>query len=199
MEAFAGLLSGLGRDICLEGLSREINLSLEEECFADEFWARTGYRPVDCVAVNISAGGENRKWAVERYAAVCRCISDIGLKPLLLYAPGDLTQAEAVHRRGQEVLLSPVTPSILHLAALLKGVNLLISPDTSVVHIAASFGIPVVGLYLPFDPGLPCWHPWGVRSEILMASDNESLDTVSPEIVSEAVERLISATLIGVR
>jgi ADP-heptose:LPS heptosyltransferase len=116
----------------------------------------------------------------------------MGLTPLILYSPPDFEAASAIHRSEPGALVSPVTPSILHLAALIRGVTLLVSPDTSVIHLAASSGIPVVGMFLRFDPSLPKWYPWNVKSEVLMASDHISLDSVSPEMVSGAVRTLVS-------
>ncbi len=199
MDAFAGLLSGLGRKVETAGLNREIALSKEETGFAEDFWNRSGILPRVCAAVNISAGGENRRWEAGRYARVCSCILDLGLKPLILYAPADYEAACAIHRIEPSVLISPLTPSILHLAALIRGVTILVSPDTSVIHLAASCGIPVVGMYLPFDRSLPKWYPWDVKSEVLIASDHISLDSISPEMVSGAVRKLVSDTVYGVQ
>ncbi|MCK4806157.1 MAG: glycosyltransferase family 9 protein [Candidatus Aegiribacteria sp.] len=197
MDTFAGLLSGLGRKVETDGLNREIVLSKDETGFAENFWNRSGILPGDCAAVNISAGGENRRWGIDRYTLVCSCILDLGLKPLILYSPQDFKAARAICRSEPGALFSPVTPSILHLAALIRGVTILVSPDTSVIHLAASSGIPVVGMYLPFDPSLPKWYPWDVKSKILMASDHVSLDSVSPEMVSGAVRTLVSDTIYG--
>lgn len=192
MDAFSGLLSGLGKLIETDSMQREITLSGEETDFAEDFWNRSAISPENCVAVNISAGGENRKWGVERYTRVCSRILELGLRPLILYSPHDSSSAEAVCRSEPGSLISPVTPSILHLAAIIRGVSVMVSPDTSVIHLAASYGIPVVGMYLPFDPSLPKWYPWDVKSEILMALDHSSLDSVTPEMVSGAVRRLVS-------
>lgn len=196
MDAFAGLLSGLGRRVETKGLNRDIALSGEEIRFAEDFWNRSNTSPGNCVAVNISAGGENRRWGASRYARVCSCIIDLGLVPLILYSPRDLSSAEAVCRSEPGSIISPVTLSILHLAALIRGVSLLVSPDTSVIHLAASYGIPVVGMYLPFDPSLPKWYPWDVSNRILMSSDEKSLDSINPDAIADAVRELLLEALI---
>ncbi len=191
MEAFAGLLSGLGKRIETVSMNREVTLSGEETGFAEDFWNRSGTAPGNCVAVNISAGGENRVWGVSRYARVCSRIIDLGMRPLILYAPRDLIEAEAIYSSEPGVLVSPVTPDILHLAALIRSVSMLVSPDTSVIHLAASYGIPVVGMYLPFNPSLPKWYPWDVGSRIQIASDDKSLNSVDPDTVADAVRELM--------
>ena len=57
----------------------------------------------------------------------------------------------------------------------------------------------MVGMYLPFNPSLPKWYPWDVKSEVLLASDHISLDSVSPEMVSGAVRRLVIDMIYGVQ
>jgi ADP-heptose:LPS heptosyltransferase len=192
MDAFAGLLSGLGRPLDTDGPDREVRLSGEEVNFARYFWDSRDSMPGDCAAVNISAGGPNREWGPDRYLAVCRNLKSMGLVPLVVSAPCHRERAEAIGRELEGVLVPPSTPTILHLSAILKGVVLLVSPDTSVIHLAASMGIPVVGMYLPFDPALPKWYPWMVPNRVIMSSRHESLDPVSPEDVSTAVREILA-------
>lgn len=192
MDAFSGLLSGLGKEVETdEPFVREITLSCIEMDFADRFWSGVNAVPEDCVAINISAGGENRWWGIDRYMEVCRGIISLGMKPLLLYAPENWDKAESIALQEAETLLSPLTPTVLHVAALIRNVRLLVSPDTSVIHIAASSGIPVVGMYLPFDPSLPKWYPWRVNRRILMAEDNRSLETISSDSVINSVREIL--------
>lgn len=191
MDAFSGLFSGLGRKVETEELVREISLSDIETDFADRFWSGLNAVPEDCIAINISAGGENRWWGVDRYREVCRGIISLGMKPLILYAPEHEKRAESIAMLETETLLSPLTSTVLHIAALIRNIRLLVSPDTSVIHIAASNGIPVVGMYLPFDPSLPKWYPWRVSSRILVSDDHRSLKSISPESVIRGVQKIL--------
>ncbi|MBN2585836.1 MAG: glycosyltransferase family 9 protein [Candidatus Fermentibacteraceae bacterium] len=195
MDAFSGLLCGLGRPFDADGYDRGVRLSGEERNFARYFWDSRGYSPGDCAAVNISAGGPNREWGTDRYLTVCRSLKSMGLVPLVVSAPRHRERALSMGRELEGVLIPPPTPTILHLAAILEGAVLLVSPDTSVVHLAASMGIPVVGMYLPFDPALPKWYPWMVPSRVIMSSRRESLDPVSPEDVSAAVREILAGLL----
>ncbi len=195
MDAFAGLLSGLGRPVGTDTLDREVSLSREETDYARRFWDSAGFLPGDCAAVNISAGGPNREWETEKYASVCRDLLSMGLVPLLVAHSSDRERGEAIVRRMEGSAMAPPTPTILHLAALLRGAVLLVSPDTSVIHLAASMGIPVVGMYLPFDPSLPKWYPWHVENEVITADDEISLASVSPDRVSDAVRKLVSGSI----
>ena len=195
MDAFTGLLSGLGRDIGLENPDREPRLSREEVEFAEDFWAGCDHLPGDCAAVNISAGGSNRYWETGRYVALCREMASMGLRILLVSSPDDMPRAREIASGVDPAVVPPPTPSILHLAALLRGVMLLFSPDTSVVHLAASMGVPVVGMYLPFDPSLPKWYPWRTRHQVLMASDAASVNSIDPVDAGDAVRRLVAGEM----
>lgn len=191
MDAFSGLLSGLGKAVETEELIREITLSDSETDFAGRFWDGLDAVPEDYIAINISAGGENRWWGVDNYREVCRGIIAQGMKPLILYAPENMDKAESIALLDAETLLAPQTPTVLHVAALIRKARLLVSPDTSVIHIAASSGIPVVGMYLPFDPSLPKWYPWRVNRRILIAEDSRSLETISSDSVLNSVREIL--------
>lgn len=195
MDAFSGLLSGLGRPIDPVGADREVRYSQEEMWFARRFWEASDPSPGDCAAVNISAGGPDRDWGTERYAAVCRDLLSMGLVPLILSSPSDRSKAEGIGIRAGGALVPPATPTILHLAALLRGTALLISPDTSVIHLAASMGVPVVGMYLPRDPSLPEWYPWNVPCRVITSESAESLGSIGPDRVSSAARELVALIL----
>jgi heptosyltransferase-2 len=53
--------------------------------------------------------------------------------------------------------------------SLMRRMDLCFGVDTGFVHIAASFHVPVVGLYGPLDPAR--WHPWDTKHTILRPTD----------------------------
>jgi heptosyltransferase-2 len=59
--------------------------------------------------------------------------------------------------------------SIRDAGSLMRRMNLCFGIDTGFIHIAASFHIPVVGLYGPLEPGR--WHPWDTKHTILRPAD----------------------------
>jgi heptosyltransferase III len=192
MEAFAALLSGLGKPICPMQEDRAPRVDADEEEFAAGFWGLSPVPPGECVGVNLSAGGENRWWGSENYAALCGMLVSAGLRPLIIHGPGHADRVRAVAEISPGVLAAPPAPDILHLSALIGGLRLMVSPDTSVVHLAAAHGMPVVGLYLPTDPTLPIWHPWMVPSAVITASHPSSLSSIPPRSVFEQAERLLA-------
>ena len=51
----------------------------------------------------------------------------------------------------------------------MRRMNLCFGIDTGFIHIAASFHIPVVGLYGPLEPWR--WHPWDTEHTVLRPAD----------------------------
>jgi len=191
MEAFAALLSGLGKPVSPVQEDRSPRIGAGEEEYSSAFWRRSPAAPRECVGVNLSAGGDNRWWGAENYAALCGMLTVAGWRPLVIHAPGHSGRARTVLEASPGALAAPPAPDILHVSALIRGLRLMVSPDTSMVHLAAAHGIPVVGLYLPFDPSLPKWHPWMVPSAVLTADRPCSLASITPLSVFEEAERLL--------
>ncbi len=53
--------------------------------------------------------------------------------------------------------------------SLLRRMNLCFGIDTGFIHLAASFHVPVVGLYGPLEPWR--WHPWDTKHTVLRPAD----------------------------
>lgn len=83
----------------------------------------------------------------------------------------------ATHRRIMEGVGAPLrTPPVdwserldlREAAALISRMNLAVGIDTGLLHIAASFLVPVIALFGPMNPA--CWHPWGTRHTVLQSN-----------------------------
>jgi ADP-heptose:LPS heptosyltransferase len=53
--------------------------------------------------------------------------------------------------------------------SLMRRMQLCLGIDTGFIHIAASFHVPVVGLYGPLEPWR--WHPWDTKHTIVRPAD----------------------------
>ena len=80
------------------------------------------------------------------------------------------------------------TPSILHLAAAVRGAAAVVSPDTSVIHFATAQQTPVVGLYLEENEFLP----YGSISRVLFAPDRMRASLISVEDVYNALTGMLA-------
>ncbi len=79
------------------------------------------------------------------------------------------------------------TSNIHELLALVKGATLVVTPDTSVVHIASAFERPVVALY----PVRHEWPPYKTPYRLLLAEREQPVSSIPVEAVLEACRELL--------
>jgi len=162
---------------------------------AQEFSARTFREnkmiPAKTFGINISAGHDVRFWGVENFRTLIASLQHDyrGRTILVLSKPSQRALANDIVKGFENVVLGPVTHSFDEFAALIENLSILITPDTSAVHLAAAFDIPSVVLYVQSDKSLRVWDPYKTRSELLIA-DVDDLRIISPEKVLRAVRRL---------
>ena len=186
------LLEGLGKEIDDSGLDRPPVLSSEELEFASSFWRSSGLDLRGrAVGVNISARDPLHRWSDEKTSALCRGLLAMGRTPVLFWAPWDGERAESIAASALGTVAAPRTPTVLHSAALIKDLSLFVTPDTGLLHIAASFGVPVAGLYKSNEEHLPTWYPWRVENVVL--EDAVSVDRIEVPQVIHGIEKLASS------
>ena len=184
------LLEGLGKRIDASELDREIRLSSEEIGFANTFWREAGLElRGKATGINISTRDPRHLWGESKIKELCSRLNSSGHVPILMSTPFEHMKALQIASSSPGTLVAPVCPTILHATALLKGLRIFITPDTGIVHVAASQGVPVVGLYCPNESHLPLWYPWKVPHEIISAT--RSVAEIEVVDVQEAVERLL--------
>jgi len=157
---------------------------------AETFWKQHDLEERQVLGVNISAGGSQRFWGTENFRELLEGLQrELPLaRVVLLFHPADRWTAEEITAPFAEVMLSPDTHSFDEFAALVQRLSLLVTPDTSAVHLAAAFQVPAVVLY-PRDERLDLWTPYESPAETLMA-DTDDLKTIAPRAVLSAVRSL---------
>ncbi|OPL19440.1 MAG: hypothetical protein AVO35_10505 [Candidatus Aegiribacteria sp. MLS_C] len=187
------LLCGLGRDIPDADLDREVRLSTAELDFADGFWRTAGLRYRGrTVGINISARDPLHSWPLAGVRELCTLLVGSGRKPVLFSVPSEHSEVTALAVAVPGTLAAPPCPGILHAAALIRDMAMFVTPDTGLVHVASSYGVPTVGLYVPNEEHLPLWFPWRVENEVLMGEG--AVSSIAVGDVMDAVERLSCRT-----
>lgn len=166
-----------------------------------------------------------RFWNPERWVALMHwLVEDQGCELFFCGGPAD-----AVLRASLQAAVGPAVAAHLHdysetcslaeAGALVMRMNLCVSVDTGLVHLAASFHVPVVVLVGPTDPNQ--WSPWGTRSAVVRSPrvrrrltdrvaeflhalrgtplawplGRASMNDITVEDVQERITALLSATL----
>jgi len=117
---------------------------------SDAVDAGSSGRPI--VVVHLGAAfGPAKVWPCERIVEFCRLIRADGALPALMGAPGDAELAARVAEAAPVAnLVGRDSPALL--PAFLAEVDVVVSGDTGIAHLAAAIGTPVVALFGPTDP-----------------------------------------------
>jgi ADP-heptose:LPS heptosyltransferase len=166
---------------------------------ADAFIASlNGESPGGIIGINVSAGRPTRVWQAEKTKALIRRLLDTypSRRIVISSAPNERDRAVAL-AGAFESRVDPLPPglTLLEVAAILSRMSMLITPDTSLVHIARSFRVPVVGLYTRFQKNFAMWRPYGQESgAVISGNDYNIFDIGIDDVYAAVVELLPSET-----
>ncbi len=114
------------------------------------------------------AGGAHKVLAETTLAAVGRELAGSGLEVVVAWGPGEIDRARrVVEGAGGGVRMAPPT-NILELSLLLGGAALVVGGDTGPVHLAASFSVPTVAVFLASDSRRN--GPLGTKTAVVAAA-----------------------------
>jgi ADP-heptose:LPS heptosyltransferase len=99
------------------------------------------------------------------------------------------------HEQSSYVLPSYPTESILDVGALVDAVDLVITPDTSLVHIACAFDKPLLAIYRNDVNAFKAWHPKSSRNRVVFSKEFNSLETLNIDEISSKAFELISLNI----
>lgn len=168
-------------------------LALEYPLSAEERVAAEAVLGAPCkarrVGVNVSGSSEERSWQVEKWVqCVEHLVQHYPDAEVVLFAAPHHTERQQLIANATGVRAVPVVPTFHAFAALIGTCTLLVTPDTSVVHLAAAFRIPSVVLFAHVDSAAS-WHPY--RSpHVVVTSDSNQLSDIAVADVLAAVEHL---------
>ena len=148
------------------------------------------------IGINLSSGAPSRIWPKEKWIELIKQL----LKNLpdaqiiLITVPHERVFAENIKGLFPErVHLTPQNLDILGVSAVIKNLDLLVTPDTSLVHIARAFNVPVAGLYTRFAKNFDLWHPYGMKEQAIKAESEHNIFDISVGQVLERMQLLVKA------
>lgn len=170
----------------------------------DEYLAgvRNGGDTSRLVGYNLSAGSATRLWAEEKSIdLVTRLLkSDPSVKVVLFTIPKERTKGERIALQfRQNVYQVPPAMSLLEASALIARLDLFISPDTSLVHIARAYKVPVVGLYSRFMKNFLLWRPFGQEGGAVVSGNDDNIHDITVDQVFDAYQHLAAKQKIVTR
>jgi heptosyltransferase-1 len=96
----------------------------------------------------------SKEWRAEDWIETGRWLQGRGLQPVLPW--GTETERQTAERLSSAIPGSRVLPrqSLDLTAGVIAGATVVIGVDTGLLHLAAAYRVPLVGIYVATDPGL---------------------------------------------
>ncbi len=94
--------------------------------------------------INLSASNRSKEWGVDRWQTFLEKVDE---EVIILSTADHIKNKKFLEDRFTQVIPSPQTVTIFDVAYLVKHMRVLVTPDTSLVHIASCYNTPIVALY----------------------------------------------------
>ena len=146
-----------------------------------------GLRPI---GVNISAGQPNRYWTEEKWKTLIGSFPDERF--VVLSAPDDTDAKQRLEKSCPNVIATPPTRNLYEASRITGTLRLLVTPDTSMVHVASGAGVPIVGLYREAAQDISRFGPYAVPYKLIV-SDTGRVSDIKPDAVATAMRELLQA------
>lgn len=122
--------------------------------------------PGPTALINPGSGSTLKEAPIELWVDVIRGLHDLGLRALVLGAPGTRTDPRLLAAAPD---VRPIRMPLRELPPLIAGAAVVISPDTGILHLASAIGRPHVGIFGPTDPAF-CGPYRPARGEVVETS-----------------------------
>lgn len=192
IERYAYLLRESGLAIDDKDVKPEIYLNSElDELLKNQFSdIKKNYK---LVGINISAGAPIRKLSSERWIEVLNGLKNVyeKIKIVLLYEPNDFESAEKIKTQvSNEIIIDCGKNTFQKFACTIKHLDLLVTPDTSAVHIASALNVPVIALYPNVRWNFISFAPYKTKSISILSSE-ENINLIQTEDIINAYKNFI--------
>jgi ADP-heptose:LPS heptosyltransferase len=150
------------------------------------------------VGFNMSAGSPTRMWAEEKAVDLLKRITNKyeNCRIILSTVPSERRRAEKLRQMlNGNVVLVPDGLSLSGVAAIIKYLDVLISPDTSLVHIARSFRVPVVGLYSRYMKNFLLWRPYDQKTGAVVSGSDDNIFDITVDQVFDTLSAVLDHAL----
>lgn len=166
---------------------------------SDERRARAAHivdRPTNAlhVIVNLSAGNWYRQWSEQRneeLITLLRLTFPNVVCSMMADASRTGMATSIASRFDSNVRAISGIDDLLTVVAVTGEADVVITPDTSIVHAASNMGTPVVVMYTRKATFINEWMPHGVPFRAVVTNGREELESIEPQRVVDALQDLL--------
>ena len=140
------------------------------------------------IGINLSAGQPNRKWQENNWISLLEMFP--GKRFVVLCSPEDQEEKLRIEQHCNQVMPSPPTRNLYEAGLIIAALKLLITPDTSLIHVASCSNTPVIGLYRKAMQDISRFGPLLIPYEIVISETGEVCD-INVKMVSSALRKAL--------
>jgi ADP-heptose:LPS heptosyltransferase len=147
------------------------------------------------IVLNISASSDERKINKIFFRNIITQLENnfSNVQVLVTSSPDELLKAkEYVSIVNSNMLSVYRTQSIMDLCSLIEHADLIITPDTSVVHLASSYNKPIVAFYTKKDENYLKWKPISKEQKVLFSSSKLDVNDINFVLAINFIQRIIT-------
>lgn len=164
--------------------SAQINYSFKPESnkYAEE--QLKSFKDKFLLGINITAGSEARFWEKDKFKKLIETINNYQLNHVLFT---NLEYYEIAQEITSEKNIFPPNEDFDIFAAGISKLNMLFTPDTSIVHIASMMKIPVFGLFVKYKTKDMIWSPYNTDFESVITEESTLQNVTFDEVKNKFI------------
>lgn len=143
------------------------------------------------IGIILSGSSQEKFWGINNFNELIKLINNKFDFEIVIFATAKHKKFLQNFNNLKNVYFAPFVSEFEKFASMVQTCDFLVSPDTSSVHLASAFKIPVVALYT-FENnryGMP-WFPYGTKS-VTLVSKRAFYSDISPKEVFDGLVKLI--------
>ncbi len=140
------------------------------------------------IGINLSAGHIGGHRTIQQWSGLIK--EFLNETFIILSAPQDLEEKRKLEQLHHNVLPSPSTQNIFEVGEIVKKLKILITPDTSLVHIAACSDTPIIALYRKHLADRTQFGPLSTLQEIIISPTPDVID-IDPKQVTTMLKKVL--------
>ncbi len=146
------------------------------------------------IGLNISSGEPTRNWGADNFAVLAGKLLERleNSELIIITAPHEYDLGLQIkNSHNHRVHIVPPGLDFIEISAVIRDLDMLVSPDTSLVHVAGAFAVPVVALYRRFMDEYKFWRPPHQKSGAVLSENEMDVFDITVDRVMDEILKVI--------
>ena len=180
------------KNIDVKEFKPEINIPDEVKGKYKNIFGNSGRKKI---LINLSAGAENRYWKPEKWLELMHSIDTVNY----IYMISDFKDrhlAEKIEKNYKSGNLKYLlASSIFEVAEIVRDCDVIVTPDTSIVHLASCFNKPIVAMFHNVEWVIKRYAPLSDVHKVILSKEKNSISDINVSDVVIKLKEILNAEL----